>query len=234
MTNGLYRVHKYSATAGINRPCTEKFAVVLRDTRRGTDDSHPSHVVTEFIFQVPQKTFQWCLCFRSWRLQNTPEAGSNTTSRAQSSDIRKFHQTPLTHHSQITLVVTLRPDIKRNHERSRACVTFSPRNPIPRIYAVKCWQHFSSSLRRDVEHFSGRLIGIIDMEVRSPRSSSNDATEKGDSNNAQKQAACLNCRRSKTRCLRNQGDLRCKKCSLTQAECVVPDYRVGRKKGIKK
>jgi hypothetical protein len=150
------------------------------------------------------------------------------------SDIRNStkhhpHITP-EHHS----FVILRPDIKRNHERLTACVTFSNRNLIPRIYAVKCWQHFSSSLRRDVEHFSGRLIGIIDMEVRSPRSSSNDATEKGDTNNAQKQAACLNCRRSKTRCLRNQGDLRCKKCSLTQAECIVPDYRVGRKKGIKK
>jgi hypothetical protein len=146
----------------------------------------------------------------------------------------KFHQT---HHSHFTpehAFVILRPDIKRNHERLTACVTFSHRNLIPRIYAVKCWQHFSSSLRRNVEHFSGRLIGIIDMEVRSPRSSSNDATEKGDSNISQKQAACLNCRRSKTRCLRNQGDLRCKKCSLTQAECIVPDYRVGRKKGIKK
>jgi hypothetical protein len=153
------------------------------------------------------------------------------------SDRPNFHQTSLTasleHRPEHSFVI-LRPDIKRNHGRSRACVTFSHRNLIPRIYAVKCRQHFSSSLRRDVEHFSGRLTGIIDMEVRSPRSSSNDATEKGDSNNAQKQAACLNCRRSKTRCLRNQGDHRCKKCSLTQAECIVPDYRVGRKKGIKK
>jgi hypothetical protein len=63
----LCRVHKYSATAGINRPCTEKFAVVLRDMRRGTDDSHPSSL--SFISQVAQKTFfNGRLCFRSWRL----------------------------------------------------------------------------------------------------------------------------------------------------------------------
>lgn len=50
----------------------------------------------------------------------------------------------------------------------------------------------------------------------------------------QKQAACLNCRRSKTRCLRDAEDVKCKKCMQIEAECVVPDYRVGRKKGIKK
>lgn len=70
---------------------------------------------------------------------------------------------------------------------------------------------------------------VIDMEDRSP--SSSNTTDKGESS---KHAACLNCRRSKTRCLRDDGDLKCKKCSQTQAECVVPEYRVGRKKGIKK
>lgn len=65
------------------------------------------------------------------------------------------------------------------------------------------------------------------MEDRSP--SSSNTAEKGE----QKQAACLNCRKSKTRCLRNPGDVKCKKCSQSQAECVIPDYRVGRKKGIK-
>ena len=68
------------------------------------------------------------------------------------------------------------------------------------------------------------------MELRSP--SSSNATDKGE--NA-KQAACLNCRRSKTRCLRDEGDLKCRKCAQSQAaECIVPEYRVGRKKGIKK
>ncbi|KAE9381066.1 hypothetical protein N431DRAFT_490528 [Stipitochalara longipes BDJ] len=66
------------------------------------------------------------------------------------------------------------------------------------------------------------------MEVQSP--SSSNATDKGEN---QKQAACLNCRRSKTRCLRDAGDIKCKKCAQTQAECIVPEYRVGRKKGIK-
>ncbi|XMA14581.1 hypothetical protein WAI453_007372 [Rhynchosporium graminicola] len=68
--------------------------------------------------------------------------------------------------------------------------------------------------------------------VRSP-SSSNTAERDGGSG-SQKQAACLNCRKSKTRCLRNVAeDLRCKKCVQAGAECIVPDYRVGRKKGIK-
>jgi hypothetical protein len=81
---------------------------------------------------------------------------------------------------------------------------------------------------RDVGKFSD-LDSIIPMEVQSP--SSSNATDKGEN---QKQAACLNCRRSKTRCLRDAGHLKCKKCAQTQAECIVPEYRVGRKKGIKK
>jgi Fungal Zn(2)-Cys(6) binuclear cluster domain len=80
----------------------------------------------------------------------------------------------------------------------------------------------------DVGEFSD-LDRIIQMEIQSP--SSSNATDKGES---PKQAACLNCRRSKTRCLRDSGDLKCKKCAQTRAECIVPEYRVGRKKGIKK
>jgi hypothetical protein len=70
------------------------------------------------------------------------------------------------------------------------------------------------------------------MEDRSP--SSSNTADPHDSAGVVKQAACLNCRRSKTRCLRDAGDLRCKKCTQTGAECIIPDYRVGRKKGIKK
>ncbi|TVY93946.1 Satratoxin biosynthesis SC1 cluster transcription factor [Lachnellula willkommii] len=69
------------------------------------------------------------------------------------------------------------------------------------------------------------------MENQSP--SSSIKTEKADNKASGKQAACLNCRRSKTRCLRDPGDLRCKKCTQTRGDCVVPEYRVGRKKGIK-
>lgn len=49
-----------------------------------------------------------------------------------------------------------------------------------------------------------------------------------------KQAACLTCRRTKTRCLRNTGDTRCKKCQLAGIECVIPEFHVGRHKGVKK
>ncbi|TVY36594.1 Satratoxin biosynthesis SC1 cluster transcription factor [Lachnellula occidentalis] len=69
------------------------------------------------------------------------------------------------------------------------------------------------------------------MENQPP--SSPIKTEKADNTASGKQAACLNCRRSKTRCLRDPGDLRCKKCTQTRGDCVVPEYRVGRKKGIK-
>lgn len=72
------------------------------------------------------------------------------------------------------------------------------------------------------------------MEDRSLRSPSSSNTAEKDGSGSQKQAACLNCRKSKTRCLRNVSeDVRCKKCAQTGAECIVPDYRVGRKKGIK-
>ncbi|KAG9244106.1 hypothetical protein BJ878DRAFT_85362 [Calycina marina] len=50
---------------------------------------------------------------------------------------------------------------------------------------------------------------------------------------APKQAACLNCRTSKTRCSKDVGDLVCNRCRQTQLECVIPDYRIGRKKGVK-
>ncbi|OWP01951.1 hypothetical protein B2J93_4577 [Marssonina coronariae] len=63
------------------------------------------------------------------------------------------------------------------------------------------------------------------MEERSP------SIDKGDS--AQKQAACLNCRKSKTKCVKEPGEAKCKKCAQTDVECMVPDYRVGRKKGVK-
>lgn len=66
-------------------------------------------------------------------------------------------------------------------------------------------------------------FGIDEMEDRSP--SSSNTAEKGEN---QKQAACLNCRKSKTRCLRNSGDIKCRKCSQAHAECIIPDYRVGK------
>ncbi|EHL02080.1 hypothetical protein M7I_2035 [Glarea lozoyensis 74030] len=72
----------------------------------------------------------------------------------------------------------------------------------------------------------------IEMDFQSP-SSSTTAGDKGENSASNKQAACLNCRRSKTRCLRDAGVLQCKKCAQSGSECIVPEYRVGRKKGIK-
>ena len=48
-----------------------------------------------------------------------------------------------------------------------------------------------------------------------------------------KQAACLECRRSKIKCLRAPDAEACKKCTASGIECVVPSYHVGRYKGIK-
>lgn len=48
-----------------------------------------------------------------------------------------------------------------------------------------------------------------------------------------KQAACLECRKSKVKCVRLAGASACKKCSNSGSECIVPDYHVGRYKGVK-
>ncbi|XHG06346.1 hypothetical protein AWENTII_009551 [Aspergillus wentii] len=48
-----------------------------------------------------------------------------------------------------------------------------------------------------------------------------------------KQAACLNCRRSKIRCNRNPGDPCCEKCKQANSECIIPSHHVGRQKGVK-
>ncbi|KAL4812074.1 hypothetical protein BDW67DRAFT_135275 [Aspergillus spinulosporus] len=48
-----------------------------------------------------------------------------------------------------------------------------------------------------------------------------------------RQAACLNCRKSKVRCDRSQGETSCDKCRHAGLECVVPTHHVGRQKGVK-
>ncbi|KAL4738101.1 hypothetical protein BDV11DRAFT_216251 [Aspergillus similis] len=48
-----------------------------------------------------------------------------------------------------------------------------------------------------------------------------------------RQAACLNCRKSKIRCDRSQGEFSCDKCRHAGLECVVPTHHVGRQKGVK-
>ncbi|KAL2840826.1 hypothetical protein BJX68DRAFT_183029 [Aspergillus pseudodeflectus] len=48
-----------------------------------------------------------------------------------------------------------------------------------------------------------------------------------------RQAACLNCRKSKIRCNRSQNEERCDRCSHSHLQCVVPNHHVGRQKGVK-
>ncbi|KAL4868947.1 hypothetical protein BDV12DRAFT_89991 [Aspergillus spectabilis] len=48
-----------------------------------------------------------------------------------------------------------------------------------------------------------------------------------------RQAACLNCRKSKIRCDRSQGETSCDKCRHAGLECIVPSHHVGRQKGVK-
>ncbi|KAJ0415556.1 hypothetical protein BJY00DRAFT_256303 [Aspergillus carlsbadensis] len=48
-----------------------------------------------------------------------------------------------------------------------------------------------------------------------------------------RQAACLNCRKSKIRCNRSENEERCDRCSHSHLECVVPNHHVGRQKGVK-
>ncbi|OJD33661.1 zn 2cys6 transcription factor [Diplodia corticola] len=48
-----------------------------------------------------------------------------------------------------------------------------------------------------------------------------------------KQAACIACRRTKTKCLRDPGAAVCKKCRQKGSDCVIPSHHVGRQKGTK-
>lgn len=59
-----------------------------------------------------------------------------------------------------------------------------------------------------------------------------EVTSAGESH-ISKQAACHLCRRSKVRCVRPADAVACKKCASAGVECVVPEYHVGRYKGVK-
>lgn len=62
-------------------------------------------------------------------------------------------------------------------------------------------------------------------------SSTESAT--ADQSNASRQAACLQCRRSKIKCLRDPNSTVCRRCEGNGSECVIPEYHVGRYKGVK-
>lgn len=49
-----------------------------------------------------------------------------------------------------------------------------------------------------------------------------------------KQAACLNCRKSKIKCRRDEGASVCERCEHVGVECVIPEFHIGRQKGVKK
>lgn len=49
-----------------------------------------------------------------------------------------------------------------------------------------------------------------------------------------KQAACLNCRKSKIKCRRDEGAPICERCQHVGIDCVIPDFHIGRQKGVKK
>ncbi|KIW95253.1 uncharacterized protein Z519_03837 [Cladophialophora bantiana CBS 173.52] len=65
-------------------------------------------------------------------------------------------------------------------------------------------------------------------------SSSSSANQDVTSGSAQaKQAACLECRRSKVKCTRDANAPVCRKCQQAGLQCVTPEYHVGRYKGVK-
>ncbi|KAH7066755.1 hypothetical protein BKA63DRAFT_537211 [Paraphoma chrysanthemicola] len=48
-----------------------------------------------------------------------------------------------------------------------------------------------------------------------------------------KQAACLNCRKSKIKCRREEDASTCERCQHVGSECVIPEFHIGRQKGVK-
>lgn len=64
-------------------------------------------------------------------------------------------------------------------------------------------------------------------------STSRAAEDSRHDSNSSKQAACLECRRSKTKCNRSANADACKKCASAGIDCIVPEYHVGRYKGVK-
>lgn len=50
---------------------------------------------------------------------------------------------------------------------------------------------------------------------------------------APKQAACLNCRKSKIRCSRPPDGNICRRCEHLGAHCKIPEFHIGRQRGVK-
>ena len=53
-----------------------------------------------------------------------------------------------------------------------------------------------------------------------------------DTSDASRSAACLKCRKSKVKCIRDLSTTVCKRCETSNSDCVIPEYHVGRYKGV--
>lgn len=71
------------------------------------------------------------------------------------------------------------------------------------------------------------------MVSRGTNETSKGKSAGSEDSSSAKQAACLECRRSKIRCVRSPDAPTCKRCANVGSECVVPEYHVGRYKGVK-
>ncbi|KAF2145859.1 uncharacterized protein K452DRAFT_220757 [Aplosporella prunicola CBS 121167] len=57
--------------------------------------------------------------------------------------------------------------------------------------------------------------------------------DSGSGSSSSRQAACLACRRTKTKCHRELGDATCRRCRQKGDECVITSHHIGRQKGTK-
>ena len=121
-------------------------------------------------------------------------------------------------------ILTCRP----HHSSPAACIGVS----WIVAYGVRTWPYPEYEL---LSAANVSVANVMSMESHSDGSpSSANTVERAESLAAKKQAACLGCRRSKTRCLRRSEDVHCKRCVQSGIECVIPEFHVGRKKGVKK
>lgn len=76
------------------------------------------------------------------------------------------------------------------------------------------------------------LHQVHDANVDGPSLSTTPPTESDQ--NVRKTAACLSCRNIKIKCVRGEGATACTRCLNKGTRCTIPEYRVGRRKGVPK
>ena len=72
------------------------------------------------------------------------------------------------------------------------------------------------------------------MAETAPLSRTTTLGSDGQRDDAERLAACFNCKRSKLKCVRAGGSATCTRCRQRRIECTAPAYHVGRHKGVKK